>query len=203
MEKAYGGDSGRKNRRKAYAWSVRLFLTYSLLTLLPYVFDATPLLAQRPTIEQQMRNNQQRLDSIRRERNQTQVDLERLRAQVHSLADELANLEHQRETTNRIVNELDRQVLQLSGGIDHITVDLVMAQDALDEKRAVLERRLVDIYKRGPLYAYQVLFAAESFGDLLSRYKYLYLVTRQDRQMADEMDRLRARIARERRGLVD
>ena len=169
----------------------------------PYVFGVAPLLAQRPSIEQQMRNNQQRLDSIRKERNETQADLERLRAQVHTLSDELANLEHQRETTNRIVNELDRQILQLSGGIDHITVDLVMAQDALDEKRAVLERRLVDIYKRGPLYTYQVLFAAESFGDLLSRYKYLYLVSRQDRQLTNDMNRLRDRIAQERRGLVE
>src|SRR5690349_22960927 len=104
---------------------------------------------------------------------------------------------------NRIVNELDRQINSLSDQIDHTTVDLLLAQDALSEKRAVLERRLVDIYKRGPLYTYQVLLAAESFGDLLSRYKYLYLVTRQDRLLADEMDRLRARIARERRGLVD
>jgi len=150
-----------------------------------------------------MRDNQQRLESIRKERNETQADLERLRAQVHDLADELANIEHQRETTNRIVNELDRQILQLSDGIDHITVDLVLAQDALDEKQAVLERRLVDIYKRGPLYTYQVLLAAESFGDLLSRYKYLYLVSRQDRQLTDDMNRLRNRIAQERRGLVE
>ena len=175
----------------------------SLTVLLDVVLLSTPLLAQRPNIEQQMRDNQQRLENIRRERNETQADLERLRAQVHSLADELANLEHQRETTNRIVNELDRQILQLSAGIDHITVDLVMAQDALDEKRAVLERRLVDIYKRGPLYAYQVLLAAESFGDLLSRYKYLYLVSRQDRQITNDMNRLRDRIASERRGLVE
>lgn len=174
-----------------------------VMVVLPVFVCCMPLVAQRPTIEQQMRNNQQRLDSIRKERNQTQADLERLRAQVHTLADELANLEHQRETTNRIVNELDRQILQLSGGIDHITVDLVLAQDALDEKRAVLERRLVDIYKRGPLYAYQVLFAAESFGDLLSRYKYLYLVSRQDRQLTNDMNRLRDRIASERRGLVE
>jgi len=160
------------------------------------------LLAQRPNLEQQMRDNQQRLENIRRERTQAQQDLERLRAQVHNLADELSNLERQRETTNRIVNELDRQIVQLSGGIDHITVDLILAQDALEEKRAVLERRLVDIYKRGPLYAYQVLLAAESFGDLLSRYKYLYLVSRQDRQLTNEMDRLRDRIAQERRGLV-
>ena len=175
----------------------------SLTVLLDVVLLSTPLLAQRPNIEQQMRDNQQRLENIRRERNEAQADLERLRAQVHSLADELANLEHQRETTNRIVNELDRQILQLSGGIDNITVDLVLAQDALDEKRAVLERRLVDIYKRGPLYSYQVLFAAESFGDLLSRYKYLYLVSRQDRQITNDMNRLRDRIASERRGLVE
>lgn len=162
-----------------------------------------PLLAQRPTLEQQMRENQQRLEDIRRERSQAQQDLERLRAQAHTLTDELTNIEHQKETTNRIVNELDRQILQLGGAIDSITVDLVLAQDALDEKRAVAERRLVDIYKRGPLYSYQVLLAAESFGDLLSRYKYLYLVSRQDRQLADEMNRLRDRIAEERRGLVE
>ena len=70
----------------------------------------------------------------------------------------------------------------------------MLAQDALDEKHAVLERRLVDIYKRGALYGYQVLLAAESFGDLLSRYKYLYLVSRQDRTLTDEMNRLRNRI---------
>ncbi len=195
MEKAYGGKDVRKNR----IGLVRLFLTLSCHAVL-----LTPsLLGQRPTLEQQMRDNQQRLETIRRERNQAQQDLERLRVQVHTLADELSNLEHQRETTNRIVNELDRQILQLGDAIDRITVDLVLAQDALDEKRAVSERRLVDIYKRGALYGYQVLLAAESFGDLLSRYKYLYLVSRQDRQLADEMHRLRDRIAQERRGLVE
>jgi hypothetical protein len=33
----------------------------------------------------------------------------------------------------------------------------------------VLNRRLVEIYKRGPLFTFQVLLSAESFGDLLSR----------------------------------
>ncbi len=183
---------------------LRFFFASLPHTLLLYVvFLAHPLLAQRPTLEQQMRDNQQRLENIRRERSQAQRDLERLRAQVHDLADEITNLERQRETTNRIVNELDRQIVQLSSAIDRISIDLVLAQDALAEKHAVLERRLVDIYKRGPLYAYQVLFAAESFGDLLSRYKYLYLVSRQDRALTDEMDRLRNRIDQERRGLVE
>jgi septal ring factor EnvC (AmiA/AmiB activator) len=171
--------------------------------LLDVVVVALPLLAQRPSLEQQMRQNQQRLETIRRERTEAQQDLERLRTQAHNLSDEIANLEHQRETTNRIVNELDRQILQLSESIDRITADLILAQDALAEKRAVLQRRIVDIYKRGPLYTYQVMLAAESFGDLLSRYKYLYLVSRQDRQLTNEMNRLRNRISEERHGLVE
>src|SRR5205814_3610156 len=79
----------------------------------------------------------------------------------------------------------------LSDQIDRTTVDLLLAQDALEEKRAVLERRLVDIYKRGPLYASQVLLAAETFGDLLSRYKYLFLVSQQDRLLKNDMSKLR------------
>ena len=160
--------------------------------------------AQLPQpVEQQLQDNQHRLEDIRRERSEITAQLEQLRTQAHSLADELANLERQTETTNRIVNELDRQIGELSTAIDQMTVDLVLAEDALAAKRAVLERRLVDIYKRGPLYPYQVLLASETFGDLLSRYKYLYLVSRQDRQLANDLSQLRNRIARERRGLLD
>lgn len=200
MEEAYGEHGGGKRRLDPQGGIVSLCL---FLTLVSHAVLLTPpSSAQRPDLDQQMRDNQQRLENLRRERTQTQRDLERLSAQVHDLADELSNLERQREATNRLVNELDRQIVQGSGAIDLITVDLLLAEDALDEKRAVLNRRLVDIYKRGRLYTYQVLFAAESFGDLLSRYKYLYLVSRQDRQLTNEMNRLRDRIAQERRGLI-
>ncbi|MDP3909714.1 MAG: peptidoglycan DD-metalloendopeptidase family protein [Gemmatimonadales bacterium] len=162
-----------------------------------------PLFGQRPTYQQQMQENQRRLEGIRRERSEVEQELARLRTAAHSLTDEIANIERQKQTTNRIVNELDRQISGLGGQIDHITVDLLIAQDALLEKRAVLERRLVDIHKRGPLYSWQVLLAAESFGDLLSRYKYLYLVSRQDRLLTNDMHKLRDRVARQRQLLVD
>ena len=182
-----------------YGFSRRLFVTSFCYALL-----VTPLVSQRPApFDQQLRDNQQRLESIRRERSDVEQELERLRTQVHSLSDELANIERQKETTNRIVNELDRQIYTLSEQIDRTTVDLLLAQNALAEKRAVLERRLVDISKRGALYGYQVLLAAETFGDLLSRYKYLYLVSQQDRLLDNDMAKLQRRIAGERKTLVN
>jgi len=175
-----------------------------LLAALALPASPLPLAAQRPApLEQQLQDNQHRLEDIRHERSQVEQELETLRSQAHSISDELANVERQKETTNRIVNELDRQIGVLTVQIEQITVDLVLAQDALAEKRAVLARRLLDIYKRGPLYTTQVLFAAESFGDLLSRYKYLYLVSRQDRALANDMFRLRERIAGERQVRLD
>jgi len=179
-------------------WMALVLLVSATIPLSPF-----PVCAQRPTYQQQMQENQQRLEGIRRERSEVEQELARLRTQAHSLSDEIANIEQQKQTTNLIVNELDRQITGLGGQIDQITVDLLIAQDALLEKGAVLERRLVDIYKRGALYSWQVLFAAESFGDLLSRYKYLYLVSRQDRLLTNDMHKLRDRVARQRQLLVD
>ena len=174
------------------------------LDVLLLLLLAAPLCAQKPaTFDQQMRENQRRLEDIRRQRSDAEQDLENLRTQVHSIEDEIANLERQKETTNRIVNEIDRQIGELGGQIGQTTVDLILAQDALAEKHAVLERRIVDIYKRGPLYDWQVLLSSESFGDLLSRYKYLYLVSRQDRLLANDMQKLQDRVARDRRNLLD
>ena len=196
------GETSRNNvteRRSGSHFPRRLCVTFLCNALF-----VTPVVSQRPApFEQQLRDNQQRLEGIRRERSEVEQELERLRTQVHSLSDELSNIERQKESTNRIVNELDRQISSLSDQIDRTTVDLLLAQDALEEKRAVLERRIVDIYKRGPLYSYQVLLAAETFGDLLSRYKYLFLVSQQDRLLKNDMSKLQRRIGGERKTLVD
>lgn len=154
------------------------------------------------TVERQIRENQERLQNIRQERSSLERELERLRGQMHSLQSELQNLERQKSITTRLVNELDRQIGGLNAQLDSTTMDLILTEDALAEKRAILRQRLVEIYKRGPLWTFRVLLAAESFGDLLSRYKYLYLVSRQDRSLVTEVEELRDRMRERRQQLV-
>jgi septal ring factor EnvC (AmiA/AmiB activator) len=161
---------------------------------------ALPATAQE--VDRQLRANQARLDSIRREREQLEAELERLRGRAHNLATELANVERQVAATNRLVNELDRQIGTLGASLDTVTLELALTEDALAEKRAILRRRVAEIYKRGPLWTFQVLLAAESFGDLLSRYKYLYLVSRQDRALVGAVEELRGRIVAQRGQLL-
>ncbi len=158
--------------------------------------------AQAQDIGRQIRTNQARLDSIRKEREQLEAELGRLRGRAHDITGELTNIERQKSATNRLVNELDRQIRSLGMSLDTVTLDLALTQDALAEKRAILHRRLTDIYKRGPLWTFQVILSAESFGDLLSRYKYLYLVSRQDQSLVGAVDTLRRRISGQRRQLL-
>ncbi|NIN13446.1 MAG: peptidoglycan DD-metalloendopeptidase family protein [Gemmatimonadales bacterium] len=174
----------------------------SLLIVAGAVCLAAPAWGQRPNINRRIRDNQERLEAIRRERQDLESELERLRGQMHSISGELQNIERQKNVTSRIVNELDRQIGTLSAELDTVTLDLIMAQDALAEKRAVLRTRLVEIYKRGSLWIFEVLLAAESFGDLLSRYKYLYLVSQQDQALVSEVEELRDRVAQQRGELV-
>jgi septal ring factor EnvC (AmiA/AmiB activator) len=171
---------------------LRLLIVFT--TLLP------PLHAQgTPDLDESRR----RLEEIRAERDRLQRQRERLQGQVHDVHDELNNLERQRESTQRIVGEIERQIGGLASQLDRSSAELILAQDNLAERRAVLQRRLIDIYKRGPLHTFQVLLAAESFGDLLSRYKYLYLTSEQDRDLVQDVEKLRNRVVQQRNNILD
>jgi septal ring factor EnvC (AmiA/AmiB activator) len=79
---------------------------------------------------------------------------------------------------------------------------MVRAEAELAQKRVVLRQRLVDIYKRGPLYTPQVLLSASSFGELIARYKYLHLLALRDRALVRRVEQLRNQVALERDRLV-
>jgi septal ring factor EnvC (AmiA/AmiB activator) len=158
--------------------------------------------AARAQSARELQESRQRLADIKAERERLQRQQERLQGQVHDVEDELDNIERQKQSTSRIVLEIERQIGGLTSQLDQASAELVLAQDNLAERKAVLERRLVDIYKRGPLHTWKVLLTAESFGDLLRRYKYLFLTSEQDRALVSDVERLRDRVSRQRGEIV-
>src|ERR687893_2981068 len=150
-----------------------------------------------------LEDSRRRLEEIGAERVRLQRQRERLQGQVHDVNDELSNLERQRESTQRIVGEIERQIGGLASQLDRSSAELILAQDNLAERRAVLERRLGDIYKRGKLHTFQVLLAAGGFGDLLSRYKYLFLTSEQDRALVEDVEQLRNRVVEQRNNILN
>ena len=157
-----------------------------LLLLLP----AAPLLAQQNT---ELRESQQRLEKIRQERQALQRELDQLRTRVRDASREAQNLSRQRAASEGALRELDYQADVINAGVDSITRELDLTHLRLRQRTAALHERLRSIYKRGKLHTVRVLFSAESFGDVLRRYKYLHLITLNDRLIVSDVKRLEAR----------
>ncbi len=161
--------------------------------------------AQQPTLqqaEQRLRDERARLDQLRNERQELERRRIALQGTVHDLSEELENVNRQVETTARVVETLDNQLAAINADVSVTTADLVRAQDELEFKKVVLQRRLVDIYKRGGLYSSEVLLSANSFADLVARYKYLHLAALRDQALVKRVDDLRKQIDHQRENLV-
>lgn len=160
-----------------------------------------PALAQEE-IRERIRESQARLEQIRRERQDLTREAGQLRGQVHNVSEEIRNIEARIGSTSSLLAELDLQINAYGEQVDITTRDMLRTRDELDLRRTELEERLREIYQRGQLYSYQVLFEARSFGELLSRYKYLHLVARYDRLLVGQVRELEEKLSEQREQLA-
>jgi len=142
------------------------------------------------------------LDRIRREREALERQAADLQTSVHDLDAEVANLNERADATARLVRALDDQIATISSEADVATRNVANAEKELGVKRNALHARLVEIYKRGPLFTTQVMLSARSFGELAARYKYLHTLALHDRALVTRVEELHDRVTHEQTRLV-
>lgn len=152
--------------------------------------------------ESRIRAQRDELERIRRERADLERRMANLQGNVHDLAEELVNLDRQRTATERMLAALDRQMTSINGVVQETTDRMTSAESELSQRRTTLQRRLVEIYKRGPLYSAEAMLTARSFGELVARYKYLHEIAVHDRSLVKRLETLRDDIGRQRTELV-
>ena len=140
--------------------------------------------------DREISESQRRLQEIRQERTQLRGELSRIRSRVGDVSAEIRNIQRQQQVSASLLREINLQLTQTAQKIDETTVEMIATQQEMAAKRQVLNRRLRDIYKRGPMATAQVLLSSHSFSDLLNRYKYLHLVAQRDRGLVTEVAEL-------------
>ena len=155
----------------------------------------------RPEIRRQLDESQRRLELIRGERQRLRGELEGLAGRVSGDSAELVNIEGQIEASASLLAEFDVQLRVLTDQLTGMTRDMLLTRDELTARRVVLNGRLRDIYKRGPLRTVQVLLSSRSFSELLNRYKYLHAIAVFDRLLVEEVENLERRLAGQREAL--
>lgn len=164
--------------------------------------QTAPAQPSTDTPEARLKAERAKLEALRAERERLEQRRLTLQSTVHDLSEEVDNLNREADMTAGVVRSLDAQLDAINAEVASTTSDLVDAQDELTLKRVILQRRLVDIYKRGPLFSLEVLLSANSFGDLIARYKYLHLIALRDRVLVRRVEDLRNQIDRQRGNLV-
>ncbi len=164
---------------------------------------ALPLSAQQ-TESAEARINAQRdeLARIRAERDELEAKMSGLQNTAHELRDEVNLLDKQHDATARMVKSLDNQLVAITDEVQSTTTDLQNSEREAAVKRVVLQRRLAEIYKRGPLYSAEVLFSAQSVGQLVARYKYLHLLALRDKGLVRRLEELHDKIEAQQGQLV-
>ncbi len=163
-------------------------------------------LAAQTDLRREILESQRRLEQIRSERARLESEIGDVRNRVRNVSEELANVERRLSASRSVVAEIQFQSDAATQSIQETTRELVQAREQLAESEAVLNRRLRDIYKMGPLHTVGVLLGASSFTDLLNRYRYLQRIASFDRslvtrieviegELVDRNDDLRQRMA--------
>lgn len=173
----------------------------AVVLLLATALAPQPLEAQRAA-DAKMRQQQTELNQLRRERAALERRMKELRGNVHELSEEVRVLDRQAEATAKLVKALENQLAFITVEVDSASKEVERAEHELVVKRATLRRRVRDIYKRGPTYQVQAMLSAQSFGELIARYKYLHELARHDRVLVQRVETLRDQIATSRDRLI-
>ena len=151
---------------------------------------AAPLAGQLVEIRREIIDSQRRLEEVREERSRLQQQLTNLDGRARDAASELAIVERQVSASRSAVAEVDFQVDAVASEIEGTSRNLLRTRERLQTSKAVLQRRIRDIYKRGELHPVRVMLGAGSFSDLLTRYRYLRLIASYDRTLVRRVGEL-------------
>ncbi|MGZ8710201.1 MAG: murein hydrolase activator EnvC family protein [Thermoanaerobaculia bacterium] len=149
---------------------------------------------QTESAEARVNAQRDELARIRAERDELEKKMSGLQNTAHEIRDEVNLLDKQHDATARMVKSLDQQLIAITDEVQTTTGDLQKSEREASMKRTVLQRRLIEIYKRGPLYSAEVLFSAQSVGQLVARYKYLHLLALRDKGLVHRLDELHDKI---------
>ena len=145
-------------------------------------------LAGQTDLRREILESQRRVEQIRAERSRLEGEIGDVRKRVRDASEDLANVERRLSASRSVLAEIQFQSDAVTQSIQETTRELVQAREKLAENEAVLNRRLRDIYKMGPLHTVGVLLGASSFTDLLNRYRYLQRIASFDRSLVSRVE---------------
>ncbi len=144
---------------------------------------------------------QSKRQSIQGDISQKQAAREQTRAQKAENAKNLDIIQGEIASTKARIGALSNDIAASQSRIDVKMSEIKDMQKRYDERRALLDKRLIDIYKSGDRSFLEVLLQAEDFSDLLTRVEYMSYIADNDQKLLKEIAGMKAKLEKEKASL--
>ena len=150
-----------------------------------------PLPGLSAPLPKRIEHKREQIDQAKHKEGVLSTDISQFSTRIESLQGEISATQTR---LDRAQASLDRQKAELLEVRDQLEVArdrLESLRRELETARKVLAARLVEIYKADAPDALTVVLESDGFGDLLEQAEFLQRISDQDREVTDEVRRLR------------
>jgi septal ring factor EnvC (AmiA/AmiB activator) len=134
----------------------------------------------REQIEDEMRQTEQELDSIRKDLESKRRAAAELAGREQNLMAEIVRINDEIRVNRELLTTLDERKKVIVRDLDVTNRDLMVAQASFEMARDMLGKRLTAIYKFGRGQILEILLTSKTFADLAKRIYYLSIVADHD-----------------------
>lgn len=146
-----------------------------------YASELDKLLNQKKEMQQELKQTQIMIRTQKRQANNVLGELNEIDKNIDNVTQELATIKTRVQKTSADVEEVRGQ---LDG-----------AEKRLEERTAILNVRVKDIYINGKISYLDVLLSSKSFTEFVTRFEFLKRIARQDSELVNYIDTERRGIA--------
>ena len=167
------------------------------LTLALAAFLVLPLSGLSAPLSERIQQKRSQIEQARQKEGVLTTTIQRYSTRIDGVQAEIGAT---RQRLSRAQTSLDRQkaeLLEVRNKLEEARDRLERLRRELDTARTVLAARLVEIYKADSPDALTVVLEADGFGDLLERAEFLDRISHQDREITDQVRRLRDQAERQ------
>ena len=155
------------------------------------------------TLDDRLKAKDAELQKLREEISAERRKIEEVERKEKDIAGYLAKLDREEKLTRRLLAGISEKEDMLVQQVERLRQDLDYSEKVFDSRRVTLAKRLREMYKSGPQYAWQELLQANDFGDLLQRYKFLAAIAERDANLVEEVRQRKTDIARRETNLTE
>ena len=141
------------------------------------------------------------ISELQNEQNSVNNSIEKKKAELDSNSTQKTETVAKLKEINDSINATEKKIASFTSQISdqqasiaETNAQIAETEKKLEQAQSSLNNRLVSIYKEGNVNYLEVLFQSQDFSDFLTRFEYLSLISKRDKEMVDEVSAAKAQL---------